>query len=145
MADAELKGVKTVTEGLNKFLAAAEGNTHKGMLRGGAMMKRKARQLAPKDTGTMAASAFTQTEKRPGGSIQRNGYTVPYAAAIERLTGKLKGQPRAHFGKTRAGQKFGGGSGKGNYWDGGEIKPLMKTLTRNVKRYMDIVIRATKI
>lgn len=131
MAGTKLQGVDTVVKNLNKFLADAKGDTHKGMLRGGAMMKRKARQLAPKDTGTMAASAFTQTEKRPGGSIQRTGYTAKQAASIEAKTGKLKGQPRA--------------SGKGNYWDGGEIKPLMKTLTRNIDRYMDIVKRALKV
>lgn len=33
------------------------------------------------------------------------------------MPGKLKGQPRAHFGKTRDGTEFGGGTGKGNYWD----------------------------
>lgn len=45
------------------------------------------------------------------------GYTADYAAAVHDMPGKLKGQPREHFGKTAAGVAFGGGTGKGKYWD----------------------------
>jgi len=46
-------------------------------------------------------------------------------SAIQRCTrppfrtasGKLKCQPRAHFGTTKDGKQFGGGTGVGRYWD----------------------------
>ena len=47
----------------------------------------------------------------------RVGYSANYAAYVHDMPGKLKGQPRSHFGKTREGTEFGGGTGKGNYWD----------------------------
>jgi hypothetical protein len=44
-------------------------------------------------------------------------YGFKYAGYIHDLPGTLKGLPRGHFGKTRAGVEFGGGNLKGRYWD----------------------------
>lgn len=71
----------------------------------------------PADTGNLRNSQYRIVEQYTGGIRGRVGYTARYAAAVHEASGKLRGQPRAHFGKTRAGVAFGGGTGKGNYWD----------------------------
>lgn len=73
--------------------------------------------LTPVDTGNLLRSRFREVIRTGNGWIGNYGYTAAYAAAVHGMSGKLKGQPRAHFGKTRAGQEFGGGTGNGNYWD----------------------------
>lgn len=73
--------------------------------------------LTPQDTGNLLRSRFREVKRDGGGWVGRYGYTAAYAAAVHGMSGKLKGQPRADFGKTRAGQPFGGGTGVGNYWD----------------------------
>ncbi len=46
------------------------------------------------------------------------GYKAKYALNVHEMTKMtLKGKPRADFGKTKAGVSFGGGTGKGKYWD----------------------------
>src|SRR6478736_5557506 len=81
--------------------------------------------MTPMDTGNLVNSQFRAVEKSGKGWHGRMGYTANYAAAVHAMKGKLKGQPRAHFGKTgnqsSAGPQmpkaFGGGTGQGNYWD----------------------------
>lgn len=75
--------------------------------------------LTPIDTGNLLRSRFRQVAQTgtSGSYIGRYGYTAAYAAAVHGMSGKLKGKPRAHFGKTKAGQEFGGGTGVGSYWD----------------------------
>lgn len=73
--------------------------------------------MTPVDLGTLINSRFREIKTDGNRWIARYGYTASYAAAVHALSAKLKGQPRADFGMTRAGQAFGGGSGKGNYWD----------------------------
>lgn len=74
--------------------------------------------LTPIDTGNLLRSRFREiTQKGNGAWTGKYGYTAAYAAAVHGSSGKLKGQPRAHFGKTSAGQEFGGGTEVGNYWD----------------------------
>ena len=67
------------------------------------------------------------------------GYMAEYAKWVHEMSGKLKGQPRAHFGRlgnhSEAGPQqmtpFGGGTGKGNYWDPrGEPQFLTKGFDR---------------
>lgn len=80
--------------------------------------------LTPRDTGHLLQSSFVQMLSPTHGRV---GYTAAYAFWVHNMPGKLKGQPRAHFGKTRAGVEFGGGTGRGNYWDpGAEPKFLVK-------------------
>lgn len=74
--------------------------------------------LTPIDTGNLLRSRFREITRAGNGEwIGKYGYTAAYAAAVHGASGKLKGQPRAHFGKTSAGQEFGGGTQVGNYWD----------------------------
>lgn len=70
--------------------------------------------LTPIDTGHLVNSAFGPVVN---GKTGRVGYTAEYAFWVHQAPGKLKGQPRQHFGKTSGGLSFGGGTGVGNYWD----------------------------
>lgn len=73
--------------------------------------------LTPVDTGTMINSIGRQIQPlgdRVTGTVY---YGAQYAKWVHEMPGKLKGQPRADFGTTRAGVAFGGGTGVGNYWD----------------------------
>lgn len=82
-----------------------------------------AASMVPMDTGFLLNSAFGPVMITP--SQGRVGYAAEYAKWVHDAPGKLKGQPRAHFGRTAnhsaAGPQrpvaFGGGTGKGNYWD----------------------------
>lgn len=88
--------------------------------------------ITPMDTGNLLRSRFREVEKSGNGWVGRYGYTASYAAAVHGMSGKLKGQPRADFGTTRAGQAFGGGTGVGNYWDPkGEPEFLTKGFERD--------------
>lgn len=71
----------------------------------------------PIDTSTLLNSQFREMDANGTRVTGRVGYSAAYAAYVHDMPGKLKGQPRAHFGKTREGTEFGGGTGKGNYWD----------------------------
>lgn len=77
----------------------------------------KAATLTPVDTSTLLNSQFREIIVNGTRITGRIGYSANYALYVHNASGKLKGQPRAHFGKTRAGQEFGGGSLTGNYWD----------------------------
>lgn len=84
--------------------------------------------LTPIDTGHLVNSAFGPVVN---GKTGRVGYTAEYAFWVHQAPGKLKGQPRQHFGKTSGGLSFGGGTGVGNYWDpNAEPKFLAKGFDR---------------
>lgn len=74
--------------------------------------------MTPMDTSNLINSQTApQIIHRPGKTTGVIGYTARYAHAVHEAPGILKGQPRADFGVTRAGQAFGGGTKVGNYWD----------------------------
>lgn len=90
--------------------------------------------LTPVDTSLLINSQYREVSTVFGLTRGRVGYTAAYAAAVNKMSGKLKGQPRADFGTTRAGDSFGGGTGVGNYWDpGGEPHFLEKGFERDGK------------
>lgn len=73
--------------------------------------------ITPVDTSNLINSQTKpEIRKAAYGWTGRVGYTASYAAAVHSMPGTLKGQPRAHFGQTAAGVKFGGGSETGTYW-----------------------------
>jgi len=100
--------VKEISEG------TTERTVYMILSQGGAM----AAQMTPADTSTLINSQTApQISVKRGKVAGAIGYTSAYAAAVHEAPGKLKGEPRAHFGKTREGVEFGGGTEKGNYWD----------------------------
>ncbi len=98
--------------------------------------------LTPVDTGNLLRSRFREVKRTVNGWVGQYGYTASYAAAVHGMSGKLKGQPRADFGTTRAGVSFGGGTGVGNYWDPkGEPEFLTKGFERDGLSAIKAVIK----
>jgi len=147
------KGLKNVLANLNKEIEKIQGATLKGMIKVGLAIKADAMAMTPVDVGPLRASAFSQAEMQGNRAVVRIGYTQKYAAWVHESPGTLKGQPRAHFGKTGNRSKFGpqqviafgGGSGKGRYWDGGEPKFLQKAVSENHSLVLSILAKETKI
>ncbi len=90
--------------------------------RGGVM----AATMTPIDSSNLVNSQYApQTDVKKGKVSGHIGYTADYAAAVHSMPGTLKGQPRVDFGRTGNQSEhgpvipyaFGGGTGKGNYWD----------------------------
>lgn len=76
-----------------------------------------ASMLTPVDTSFLINSQYRSVKTENGKVVGAVGYTALYAAAVHAMSGKLKGKPRGHFGKTKDGIEFGGGTGNGRYWD----------------------------
>lgn len=70
--------------------------------------------MTPQDTGFLANSLY---KPRVEGTTGQVGFMAEYAQWVHEMPGTLKGYPRGHFGRTRAGVDFGGGTERGNYWD----------------------------
>lgn len=84
-----------------------------------------AAEFTPVDTGNLINSRFVSVTNMGSFVDARVGYTAEYARWVANMPGKLKGQLRAHFGRTSnrsefgpvQAYEFGGGTGKGRYWD----------------------------
>ena len=101
----------------------------------------------PRDTGTPIGGYYDpQVSQDDEGAHCTVGNTVRYAFWVHEMPGTLKGQPREHFGKTREGIAFGGGTGRGEYWEpDGEPEFLKKALGEEYhSEYMDIAKRYLK-
>lgn len=114
-----VKGAKRIVNNYRlKIKEISEQRTHKAvtavLLEGSAA----ARNFVPMDTGHLLQSQYApQVITHTGKTVGHVGFTAEYALWVHEMPGKLKGQPRADFGTTRAGESFGGGSGRGFYWD----------------------------
>lgn len=98
---------------LDTIPSKAEKAAYIAVVTGGAF----ANTYTPVDTSFLINSQYSKVDTSGSLAIGRVGYTAKYAASVHAASGKLKGQPRAHFGKTRDGVEFGGGTEVGNYWD----------------------------
>lgn len=102
-----------------------------------------ASHLTPVDTGNLINSQGRKVWPTPEGMSGAVYYGFKYAGYIHDLPGKLKGLPRAHFGKTgnqsevgpQKVKEFGGGSLRGRYWDslGGENTGEPKFLVKGME------------
>lgn len=103
--------------------------------------------LTPQDTGNLLRSRFREVTPSSNGWSGRYGYTAAYAASVHGASGKLKGIPRAHFGKTKAGVEFGGGTGVGNFWDpNAEPEFLFKGFERDgFEKIRQVIIAGMKV
>lgn len=94
------------------------GNKARRAITAGAMVGQAyAQMLTPVDTSNLINSQFRRVANTAKGWRATVGYTAAYAAAVHEMPGTLKGQPRRDFGATKDGKGFGGGTGKGYYWD----------------------------
>lgn len=115
---AKIKGIKQVSDNINALIGDIQGKKavraiQAGMLIGGA----QAAIYTPIDTSTLINSQFREMTVSGTRLTGKVGYSAKYAMYVHSASGKLKGQPRADFGVTRAGGAFGGGTGTGKYWD----------------------------
>lgn len=80
--------------------------------------------LTPVDRGNLISSQGRKTYQGVNGWAGTVFYGARYAGWVHKMSGKLKGKPRANFGftsnRSNAGPQkpkaFGAGSGNGTYW-----------------------------
>jgi hypothetical protein len=144
---------KSKKEFIATFIKVTKGvkvASRKGLMKAGVIIRKKAKDITPRDTGALIGSMYGPTPiKNIGDTIGIElGYTAKYAPWVHEMPGVLKGQPRRHFGKTRAGKEFGGGTLKGKYWDpNGEPKFLEKPLLSSgneILRQIDMEVKKVK-
>lgn len=113
-----IRGIKQVQRNMRQVLDEIKNErtykvlTHCYLIGGG-----YADMLTPVDTSFLVNSRFHLIQDTRTGMSMIYGYMAEYAGWVHDMPGKLKGEPRAHFGKTREGVAFGGGTEKGAYWD----------------------------
>lgn len=114
----KVRGVEQVKTNLGRIIGDIKGRKVVRAIQSALILgSTRAAYYTPIDTSTLLNSQFREINVNGTKVTGRVGYSANYAAFVHAMSGKLKGQPRAHFGKTRAGTEFGVGSGKGNYWD----------------------------
>lgn len=114
----KVKGIQQAKANLNRIIDDIQGRkVVRGIQSALLIVGAQAAIYTPVDTSTLLNSQFREIMLNGTRITGRVGYSANYAAYVHAMPGKLKGQPRAHFGKTREGQEFGGGTGTGNYWD----------------------------
>lgn len=146
---------------IDKAVKRTKDKAQAGLWEAGLKVLALAMKLAPADTGNLRASGYirsamgtvrpdaagyraepgdeTGTDRVPEIGIEL-GFSARYSLAVhENVEQKLKGEPRADFGSTRAGVRFGGGTGKGTYWDTGEPKFLEGPILRNWRNIIAII------
>ncbi|MGR4047933.1 HK97 gp10 family phage protein [Kosakonia cowanii] len=114
----KVKGISQAKKNLDSIINDVRGRKVVRALQSAMILiGARAAYYTPIDTSTLVNSQFREINANGVMITGRIGYTANYAVYVHDASGKLKGQPRAHFGKTRAGKEFGGGTGTGNYWD----------------------------
>lgn len=142
-----VRGVNQVKANIRRTFAAisgekAEAAVDLALIVGGGL----ADSMTPVDTTNLLNSRFRSVTKSGNKINGKYGYTASYAAAVHRMSGKLKGQPRAHFGKTKSGVEFGGGSLSGSYWaPDGEPQWLTKAFEQSLPEIDRVIQSAMKI
>ncbi|MBK0162138.1 HK97 gp10 family phage protein [Klebsiella sp. S69] len=123
---AKVRGIRQAKANLDRIIKGVQGRKVVRALQSAMMLiGTRAAYYTPIDTSTLINSQFREID---AGGVLITGrivYSANYAAYVHEASGKLKGQPRAHFGVTsnrsefdpQKPKEFGGGTGKGNYWD----------------------------
>ncbi|CAM3951910.1 hypothetical protein PLGE761_02495 [Pluralibacter gergoviae] len=146
----KVRGIREAKANLNRIVGDIQGRKVVRALQSALILiGSRAAYYTPIDTSTLLNSQFREMVVNGTIITGRIGYSANYAAYVHAMTGKLKGQPRADFGMTSnrsdVGPKkptaFGGGTGKGNYWDP-HAEPQFLTKGANEERdAIDAVIK----
>ncbi|WP_232415819.1 HK97 gp10 family phage protein [Klebsiella oxytoca] len=138
----KVKGISQAQNKLNRIIDDVRGRKAVRALQSALILiGARAAYYTPIDTSTLINSQFREIETRGVRITGRIGYSANYAAYVHEMPGKLKGQPRAHFGSTRSGQQFGGGTGTGNYWDPHAEPQFLAKGANEERDAVDAVIR----
>ncbi len=146
----KIKGVKQAQQNLNKLIDDIQGRKAVRAIKSATIIiGNEAAILTPVDTSTLINSQYTEVGLQGAKIIGKIGYTARYAAAVHNAAGKLKGQPRAHFGRTanhsefgpKQSVEFGGGTGTGNYWDPNAEPHFLTKGAANAKDTVDAVVK----
>jgi len=122
----KIKGVRQTQQNLDALIEDIKGRKAVRAIKSALIIiGSESAILTPRDTSTLVNSQFNELEIKGSKLIGKIGYSARYAAAVHNASGKLKGKPRAHFGRTanhsefgpKKSVEFGGGTGQGNYWD----------------------------
>lgn len=113
------------------------------------IIRTEAATMTPIDTSALINSQFDTVEVNGTKITGKIGYTSNYALYVHNASGKLKGQPRAHFGKTSNRsefgpvkvKEFGGGSLTGNYWDPHAEPRFLTKAAENTRGLVDKIIK----
>lgn len=138
----KVKGIQQAKANLNRIIDDIQGRkVIRGIQSALLIVGAQAAIYTPVDTSTLLNSQFREIMLNGTHITGRVGYSANYAAYVHAMPGKLKGQPRAHFGKTREGQEFGGGTGTGNYWDPHGEPQFLTKAANETRDQIDAVMR----
>lgn len=138
----KVKGIQQAKDNLNRIIDDIQGRkVVRGIQSALLIVGAQAAIYTPVDTSTLLNSQFREIMVNGTRITGRVGYSANYAAYVHAMPGKLKGQPRAHFGKTREGQEFGGGTGTGNYWDPHGEPQFLTKAGNETRDQIDAVMR----
>lgn len=149
----KVKGIPQVVMKLNKFVKNTDKKAIRAIYMALDVVAADAALMTPIDTSNLVNSQFKDVDLSGVRITGKIGYSAAYALYVHNASGKLKGKPRAHFGKTsnrsavgpQKPKEFGGGTGQGNYWDpGGEPQFLVKAMNNNKEIIKDIFSKELK-
>ena len=139
---AEVTGIEAANKRLNEEVVKLGRLSERFVVKSMISISAQTVPMIPVDTSFLLNSEYRKVRKVGDGFEGEIGYGASYAPYVHEAPGTLKGQPRAHFGKTREGVEFGGGTGVGNYWDpDAEPKFLEKGVMAFVEDELDALIR----
>jgi len=95
----KLEGLEMVKSILNHKIKDIKGRTKAGLMRGALIIRRRAQQLTPVDTGNLKGSAYTQAWDLPGGfgPGAEIGFTATYALFVHEIPAKHRGKGEWKF------------------------------------------------
>lgn len=139
----KVRGVQASKASLDAFISDVQGRrAPRAVQSASIIIGSEAAIITPVDTSFLLNSQFRELMVSGTRITGRVGYSAEYAVYVHNMPGKLKGKPRAHFGKTRAGKEFGGGSLTGNYWDPhGEPQFLTKGAQNAMESVHQVVLK----
>ena len=83
-------GLKRVQANLNNEITKIKGRTKAGLWSAALVVRRRAQQLSPVDTGNLKGSAFTNAYDTPKGPGAEIGFTASYAVFVHEVRAKHK-------------------------------------------------------
>ncbi|ORJ47848.1 hypothetical protein B2M27_23785 [Kluyvera intermedia] len=146
----EVRGIQQAQESLRRIIDDIQGRKVVRAIQSAlVIVGAQAAIYTPVDTSTLLNSQFREIMVNGTRVTGRVGYSANYAAYVHAMPGKLKGQPRAHFGKTsnrsefgpQKPKEFGGGTGTGNYWDPHGEPQFLTKAGNETRDQIDAVMR----